>query len=110
MSPSLRKILAGIYARTSAGEIRLTAKASRELAALGAGLDPEDVREVLLGLIARDFVGRHASRTTREWMYVFKPQIGSETAYLKLILRDECVIVSFHEDEGGGDEKHEGSN
>ncbi len=87
----------------------MTAKASRELAALEAGLDPEDVRQVLLGLIASDFAGRHRSRTTGEWMYVFKPQIGHETVYLKLILRGECVIVSLHEDEGGGDEKHQGA-
>lgn len=35
------------------------------------------------------------------WMYVFKPRIGTELAYVKVILRSECVIVSFHEDEGG---------
>jgi hypothetical protein len=26
--------------------------------------------------------------------------------YLKLILRHDCVVVSFHEDEGGDHEKH----
>jgi hypothetical protein len=30
---------------------------------------------------------------------VFKPQVGGIAMYLKLILRDGCLLVSFHEDE-----------
>lgn len=98
----LPRMLAGVHERASTGKVRLTAKAHREVAALGAGLDPEDVREVLLGLTASDSAGRHVSRKTSEWMYVFRLQLGGECVYLKLVLRGECVVVSFHENEGGG--------
>jgi hypothetical protein len=37
-------------------------------------------------------------------MYVFKPVIGGDVVYVKLILRNDCIIVSFHEDDGGLDE------
>ena len=36
-------------------------------------------------------------------MYVFKPRVGGDTLYLKLILRSECVVLSFHEDEAGAE-------
>jgi hypothetical protein len=38
-------------------------------------------------------------------MYVFKPSVASTTVYVKLILRAECLVVSFHEDEGESDEE-----
>jgi len=38
-------------------------------------------------------------------MYVFKPSVGGILAYVKLILRRGCVVVSFHEDAGGDDEE-----
>jgi len=98
----LPRILASVRECAAEGKFRLTAKAARELAALGAGLDPEDVRHVLLGLTAGDSAGRRTSSTTREWMYVFKPEIGGEAVYVKLVIRDECVVISFHEDEGRG--------
>jgi hypothetical protein len=34
-------------------------------------------------------------------MYVFKPTLGARVAYVKLVLRGDCVVVSFHEDERG---------
>ena len=34
-------------------------------------------------------------------MYLFKPQLGVAVLYLKLILRGNCVVISFHEDEEG---------
>ena len=33
-----------------------------------------------------------------EWMYVFKPALGDKLLYVKIILRSDCVVVSFHED------------
>ena len=33
-------------------------------------------------------------------MYVFKPHVATIDLYIKVILRDECLVVSFHEDEG----------
>lgn len=37
-------------------------------------------------------------------MYVFKPSVAGMLVYLKLVLRAECVVISFHEDEGEADE------
>jgi hypothetical protein len=95
----LLRILATVHQQATTGRIRLTAKARRELDTMGAGLDGNDVREILLGLNTRDFAGRLVSREAQEWMYVFKPKLAGETLYLKLILRGECVVVSIHEDE-----------
>jgi hypothetical protein len=104
----LSKTLATIHGLAADGKLRLTAKADRELATIAAGLDPEDVRDVLIGLTSGDFTARRASKSTKEWMYVFKPRVGEEIVYLKLIVRRECVVVSFHEDEGGEDAEDEG--
>jgi hypothetical protein len=101
----LPKTLARIHKLAAAGEIRLTHEAERE--ALLLGLSPEDVREVIAGLGAQDWASRPASSTTGEWMYVFKPDVGGQITYVKLILRDDCVVVSFHEDEGGAEEEGE---
>jgi len=32
-------------------------------------------------------------------MYVFKPPVGGIVVYVKLILRSDCVVISFHEEE-----------
>jgi hypothetical protein len=40
-------------------------------------------------------------------MYVFKPVVRGDVVCVKLILRSDCIIVSFHEDEGGRDEEQE---
>ena len=101
----LPKVLKRIHELAAAGEIRLTYKAERE--ALLLGLSPEDVRDVIVGLGARDSAGRLASETTGEWMYVFKPYVGGQIIYVKLVVREDCVVVSFHEDEGGGHEEDE---
>ena len=82
-------------------------KAARELAAQGAGLDVQDACDVLVGLVADDFAQRFESEHTGEWMYVFKPSVVGTVVYLKLVLRAECVVVSFHEDQGEGEEDEE---
>jgi hypothetical protein len=97
----LPRILEHIHDLAVERRLRLTAKADCEMTSLGAGLELADVREVLLGLTVVDSAGRLVSRTSGEWMYVFKPQVGGVIVYLKMILRGECVVVSFHEDEGG---------
>ena len=33
--------------------------------------------------------------------------VGGQIIYVKLLLREDCVVVSFHEDEGGGHEEDE---
>ena len=79
-------------------------KALRELAELGMGLDEEDACDVLERLNASEFAERVRSKKTGEWMYVFKPEVGTVPVYLKLVLRAECVVISFHEEE---DQSHE---
>lgn len=99
----LPKVLKRIHELAAAGAVRLTYKAERE--ALLLDLSPEDVRDVIAGLGARDSDGRVASEATGEWMYVFKPDVGGDTVYVKLVVREDCVVVSFHEDERGGHEE-----
>lgn len=79
-------------------------KALRELAELGLGLDAEDACDVLARLNASEFAERLRSKKTGEWMYVFKPEVGAVFVYLKLVLRAECVVISFHEEEDQGHE------
>ncbi len=98
----LAKVLTRVRALDSREKVRFTFKALRELAALG--LDGQDARETLEGLRVADFARRLASGSTGEWMYVFKPRVGETTIHLKLILREDCVVVSFHEDENGNEE------
>lgn len=71
------------------------------------GLAPEDVRDVLGCLSTEDSAGRLASVTSGEWMYVFKPDLGGQIIYVKVVIREHCLVVSFHEDEGTDHEKDE---
>jgi hypothetical protein len=86
------------------GKVRFTLKALQELAALDLGLDEEDGRQIVATLSAKDLAERLVSRQTGEWMYVFRPTVAETMVYLKLIVRTDCVVVSFHEDE---DQDHE---
>jgi hypothetical protein len=76
-----------------------TLKALREIADLELGLDPDDVCDVLAGLQRSDLAERIQSQVRGEWMYIFKPQLEGVVVYVKVILRDDCLVVSFHEDE-----------
>ena len=78
---------------------RFTLKALCELAELS--LDEEDACDVLASLTAEDCAGRKRSATTGEWMYVFRPNVAGTVIYIKVILRINCVLISFHEDEDG---------
>lgn len=94
-SGALRRIRRLAVAR----RVQFTLKTLRELAALELGLDAEDACEVLAGLKQADLVERIQSEVTGEWMYVFKPRVEGIVVYLKVILRSDCLVVSFHEDE-----------
>lgn len=83
-----------------AGRLRLTRKARAELLELDLGLDDTDVRDVLAQLEEGDFVERVSSVPTKEWLFVFKPVVARTRVYVKLLLREGCVVVSFHADEG----------
>ena len=100
----LPRVLIRIHAFAVKREVRFTLKALREVAALGLGLDPMDVCDVLARLRSGDSAGRVRSTSTGEWLYVFTPRVASTTLYVKLLLRSGCLIVSFHEDEWGEDD------
>ena len=104
MSRWLPRILAEIARLAAAQRLSFTHKALRELAALDLGLDPEDARAVLMQLDAGDSAGRRTSTVTGEWLYIFKPLVQTTVVYVKVILRADCVVVSFHADEGADDD------
>jgi len=72
---------------------------------LELGLDEQDACDVLANLSAEDSTGRLESAVTGEWIYLFKPVLAGTVLYVKLILRSDCIVVSFHEDEGGSHEQ-----
>lgn len=79
--------------------MRLTGKALEELAGLDIGLEPDDVCAVLSELNADDFVTRMRSPRSGDWLYVFKPQVAGIIVYLKIVVRSQCIVISFHEDQ-----------
>lgn len=36
-------------------------------------------------------------------MYVFKPTVAGTVIDVKVVLRDGCVVISFHDEGGEGD-------
>ena len=99
MPSRLSFVLRRIRQLAAERKVRFTLKALRELASLELALDPEDACDVLERLTLGDLAERIRSKVTGEWMYVFKPRIEGIVVYLKVILRSDCLVVSFHEDE-----------
>jgi hypothetical protein len=93
--------LGRIHRLAISGQVQLTLKAQGELTDLGLGLDPDDVCDILIRLTPTDSAGRLKSEHRDEWLYLFKPTLEGMTLYLKVVLRSRCIVVSFHEDEGG---------
>jgi hypothetical protein len=90
-------VLKRIHVLAAKGRVRFTLKALRELASLDVGLDETDALELLKRLRASDSGGRVRSNGTREWLYVFLPRADGETLYIKVLIRSDCIIISFHE-------------
>src|SRR5881394_2382843 len=109
MPPWLPRALARIHRLAALGRVQFTDKAFDELRALPLGIDTEDAYHILKGLTARECAGRLVSRETDEWLYIFKPGIAEVMLYIKIALRADCVVISFHE-EGADDDpdKEEG--
>jgi hypothetical protein len=79
--------------------VRITLKALNEAAALEPPADIDDVLEVLSDLTAADWRCRIHSVTTGEPMQIFKPLTDAfGLLYVKVIVRRDCVVVSFHEE------------
>jgi len=91
------RILARIRTLVGEGRVHFTLKALRELVTLH--LSPDDACDVLLRLSPRDVRARARSERTGEWMYVFQPRVMGDRLYVKAIIRSDCVVISFHEDE-----------
>ena len=96
----LPKVLSRIRVLAGARKVLFTLKARRELANLDLGIDEEDACDVLANLTTDDSAGRLESAATGEWKYLFKPRLAGMVLYVKLIVRNDCVVISFHEDEG----------
>jgi len=67
--------------------------------AAGSRTDEDDACDVAAGLAQADFFECIVSERTGESMYVFKPDVAEMTLYLKVVLRNGCVVISFHEDQ-----------
>lgn len=68
------------------------------MAALEPPAHPDDVMETLEQLGPEDWVGRLTSHSTGEALYVFKPMTLFGLLYVKVVIRNNCVVVSFHEE------------
>ena len=84
--------------------VDFTANADEELLALDLGLAEQDACDVLSRLSARDFAQRVISSVTGEPMYVFQPHVAGVSLYIKIVLRQRCVVISFHEREAAEDD------
>lgn len=96
MAHWLTRALQRIRDLATRDRVRLTMKALEELEVLE--FVEEDACAVVARLERHDFSDRLVSERTGEWMYVFKPQVDETVIYVKLVLRSECVMISFHED------------
>lgn len=90
-------VLRRIHDLATKGRVRFTLKALRELASLDVGLDETDACQLLQRLRASDSGGRLRSTRTGEWLYVFVTRAVGQTLYIKVLVRSDCVIISFHE-------------
>lgn len=91
-------VLRRIHDLAEKRRIEWTDKALDELDSLTLGLEKNDVRDVLMNLNLEDSSGRKISSISGEWMYLFLPLVGGLAVYIKIIIRADCVIISFHED------------
>jgi hypothetical protein len=101
----LPRALTRIRELAATRKVRFTRKARREMAALAFGLDETDASDVLARLSCKDSAGRLQSASTGEWMYLFKPPLAGTILYLKVVLRNFCVVISLHEEEPGAHEE-----
>ena len=93
----LPSILQRIRRLAASGDVSFTLKSLRELADLELGIDAMDAVAILVALKAGDAAGRLRSDGTGEWLDVFMPRFGGEKLYVKLLVRTECIVISFHE-------------
>lgn len=89
-----------------ARRVRFTLKALEEISDLGLGMEADDVCDVLAGLAPADFAHRVISDAGGEQLLVFKPLLLGVRMYIKLAVRTECVVISFHADPDPDEDSH----
>lgn|SRR5574341_481399 len=94
----LSRAVSRIHRLVADGKVQVTEKAFDELRALPLGIGTDDAYHILEKLTAAECAGRLVSRETEEWLYVFKPRIAGIVLYVKVALRTDCVVMSFHEE------------
>ena len=99
MSGRATSVLRQIRRLAAQRKVRFTLKAFQELGRLGMGLDEDDACDVLANLTRNDMVGRLVSEKTGERMYVFKLSVAGVIVYVKVVVRVDSVVISFHEEE-----------
>lgn len=92
----LPRALKRIRSLAAAGRTEFTEKAIAELADLRLGR--EDATDVLAGLRPSDYATRLWSEPAAEWLYVFRPVLAGLRLYLKVAIREDCAVISCHED------------
>ncbi len=93
----LPRALRRIRGLAAAGRTEFTEKAIAELADLRLGR--EDAAEILADLRPSDHATRLWSEPATEWLYVFRPLLAGLRLYVKVAIRDDCVVISCHEDQ-----------
>ena len=94
----LRSTLLCIRELAAADAVRITMKARNEMAILRPPATFGDVIDVLQDLAVQDWSTTLRSAVTGEPMHVFKPMTRFGLLYLKVVIRLDCVVVSFHEE------------
>ena len=85
-----------VHAMVKSGKSRLTKTASDS--ALLLGFDYDEVINIVIGLTMNDFYKSMTSYVDhRIWQDVYRPLTKTGQIYLKLMVIDEVVIVSFKE-------------
>lgn len=78
------------------GVIRVVGVALRD--ALSLGFDREDIIDVILSLSNKDFYKSMTSYQDQTcWHDVYRPMTEAGQLYIKLILQENVIIVSFKE-------------
>lgn len=99
MSSWKTKAIENLRRHVKNGTVRWTTKATREFT--GLGLTEPAAFEIVESFTVEDLVGCITSETSGEELHVFKTLFDELMLYVKIAFRAECVVISFHEDNGG---------
>jgi hypothetical protein len=102
----LAAALQQIHEAAASGQVEFTLKAQDEIENLGLWLDLEFAAEILKELAEHEFVERVRSKKAGEWLYVFKPEVFEVVLYVKIAVRFQCVVISFHRDRDGQEDEN----